>query len=375
MFQPHASSLQPSAFSLLTSHFSLPPFPATISPGVRPACPFRGCPVTVTARLTIASTVVLLAASGPSARQAPPDLEEVLRRAGAYFVDYERRFASVVAEERYVQELRPGAPPAGTRVPEAATLSAALPGSGERPPQQLGWNPMTALNFGNFNPTMPLERRQLVSDYLLVAVEQEVWFAYRDIREVNGTEVAGRENRVMKLLLAPSADALDQMRRLADESARYNIGNVRRTFNLPTLALLFLHPGDQSRLTFTKADEVEVEGVTLWVVRYRETERPTMIHNERGDDVPTTGRYWIEPDTGRVVQTELEVTDLRYDVRGVVVVAYRPDETLGLWMPVEMRERYDHPLTLDKYTDCLAVYSNFRQFKVETSEAIKKRPN
>jgi len=319
-------------------------------------------------------TVLVLAVSGSAARQSPldPDLEEVLRRAGEYLVDYERKFASVVAEERYVQELRPGAPPAGTRVPEAATLSSALPGSGERPSQQLGWNPMTELNFGNFNPTLPLERRQLLSDYLLVSVEKEVWFAYRDIREVNGAELAGRENRVMKLLLNPSADALDQMRRLADESARYNIGSVRRTFNLPTLALLFLHPDDQRRLTFTKADETEAEGVRLWVVRYRETERPTMIHNERGDDVPTTGRYWIEPETGRVVQTELEVTDLHYDVRGIVVVAYRPEEKIGIWMPVEMRERYDHPFRIDNYTDCLAVYSNFRQFKVETSEAIKK---
>jgi len=369
-----AARRQPTT-SLLTSDFSMAVFPATINPGVRPACPFRECPVTVTARLTIVSTAMLLAASGAAAQEIAPDLEEVLRRAGEYFVDYERQFSSIVAEERYVQELRPGAPPAGTRVPETATLSAALPGSGERPSQQLGWNPMTALNFGNFNPTLPLERRQLLSDYLLVAVEKEVWFAYRDIREVNGSELAGRENRVMKLVASPSADALDQMRRLADESARYNIGSVRRTFNLPTLALLFLHPEDQHRLTFTKADETEVEGMKLWVVRYRETERPTMIHNERGDDVPTTGRYWIEPDTGRVVQTELEVTDLRYDVRGVVVVAYRPDEKIGLWMPVEMRERYDHPFRIDNYTDCLAVYSNFRQFKVETSEAIKKRPD
>jgi len=331
----------------------------------------------LTARLAVAATVLGLAVSGTSARQeaAKPDLDEVMRRAGEYFVNYEKQFASIVAEERYVQELRPGAPPAGTRVPEAATLSAALPGSGERPSQQLGWNPMTALNFGNFNPALPLERRQLLSDYLLVAIEQQVWFAYRDIREVNGNELAGRENRVMKLLLNPSADALDQMRRLADESARYNIGSVRRTFNLPTLALLFLHPDDQHRLTFTKADETEIEGLDLWVVRYRETERPTMIHNERGDDVPTTGRYWIEADTGRVVQTELEVTDLHYDVRGVVVVAYRPAEELAIWMPVEMRERYDHPFRIDNYTDCLAVYSNFRQFKVETSEAIKKLPD
>ncbi len=316
-----------------------------------------------------------LCSAAAQERPSKPDLEDVLRRAGEYFVDYERQFASVVAKERYVQELRPGAPPAGTRVPEASTLAAALPGSGERPSQQLGWNPMTALNFGNFNPTLPLERRQLLSDYLLVAVEKEVWFAYRDIREVNGSELAGRENRVMNLLVNPSPDALDQMRRLADESARYNIGSVRRTFNLPTLALLFLHPDDQHRLTFTKADETEVEGLRLWVVRFRETERPTMIRNERGNDVPTIGRYWIEPQTGRVVQTELEVTDLHYDVRGVVVVAYRPDDKLGLWMPVEMRERYDHPFRIDNYTDCLAVYSDFRQFKVETSERIKKRPD
>jgi hypothetical protein len=40
-----------------------------------------------------------------------------------------------------------------------------------------------------------------------------------------------------------------------------------------------------------------------------------------------------------------------------------------------MRERYDHPFRIDNYTDCLAVYSNFRQFTVETSETIKKQPD
>ena len=82
-----------------------------------------------------------------------------------------------------------GLPPAGTRVPEAATLSAALPGSGERPPQQLGWNPMTELNFGNFNPTLPLERRQLLSDYLLVSVG----------RSTDGLAALGTRKRLIDL--------------------------------------------------------------------------------------------------------------------------------------------------------------------------------
>ncbi len=84
------------------------------------------------------------------------------------------------------------------------------------------------------------------------------------------------------------------------DSTRYNVGSVTRTVNIPTLALMFLHPDIRPRFTFTHEGDETVAGRAAWVIEYHERERPTLIKTTRGRDLAVTGKLWVEPATGIV---------------------------------------------------------------------------
>jgi hypothetical protein len=77
--------------------------------------------------------------------------------------------------------------------------------------------------------------------------------------------------------------------------------------------------------------------------------------------VPAQGTLWIEPSTGRVLQTTLEIIDSSVGLRGRVSVTYTSDARLGTMVPAEMRESY--VTTAGEQIDCTATYSDFRRFE------------
>ncbi len=101
------------------------------------------------------------------------------------------------------------------------------------------------------------------------------------------------------------------------------------------------------------------------VLRYEEQARPRIIKSR--DDAPTKGRFWIEPDSGRVVQSELVFESGGASV--TVTVRYAPQPTVDLWMPVSMEEQYR--LARGEMVEGHATYSNFRKFRVDVSTMIK----
>ena len=80
----------------------------------------------------------------------------------------------------------------------------------------------------------------------------------------------------------------------------------------------------------------------------------------------------IEPATGRILETELQVRDAETLLEVDVRVQYRPDDRLGILVPDRMDERYivRPPPTNSRMTlptlrvDSQATYSNFRRFGV-----------
>ena len=63
---------------------------------------------------------------------------------------------------------------------------------------------------------------------------------FRDVFQVDGRAIRDHEDRLMKLVTQPASDSIAQAKRMADESARFNLGSIVRTINMPTLALMFL---------------------------------------------------------------------------------------------------------------------------------------
>ena len=209
------------------------------------------------------------------------------------------------------------------------------------------------------------QQRTLLSDYLLVQLPDEDWVALRDVYEVDGTTVADRGARLKALVAGPSEQLSGRVAKMAEESAQFNVGDLYyRTLNLPTFALRILRPASRKRMAFEKAGEEQVGDISAWVVAFRETKGPTFTARPDGADVPAHGRFWVDPDTGAVLRSEMIIGGTRrVSARATITVSYAPDPSLGFRVPVEMRERYDNPRrTKDDVVVALATYSDFRPF-------------
>jgi hypothetical protein len=215
--------------------------------------------------------------------------------------------------------------------------------------------------------------RTLVSDFALVHADAiHGWLGFRDVREVDGQRVSDREDRLARVLMG-SQGRLDEARRLFDESARYNVGAIQRNFNVPTTALFFFTSENRGRFKFS-ARTVAADGT--WEIAYRETDRPTLIRTPDGESIPSAGTIWVEPQTGTIVRTRLEVDTIvgrasrGYKSQGHVDVVYQHVPALDMWLPASMEEAFVAARgEIREEVSGRAVYSDYRQFT--TSGRIK----
>ena len=294
----------------------------------------RVAPAAVTA-------VALALASALPGRAQEPSLPQVLARATEYVEELHARLSGVVMEERYQQR-------------------ASAPG------------------FGRFGADS-YERVTLRSDYLLVRPEgSERYFGFRDVFEANGSRVRDREERLVQLFLDGATTVDEQVQGILTDSARYNVGDIQRNTNTPTLALLFLRQSYKPRFEFERVrDRSPSLGIDepdrragVWVIDYRETWPTSVIRRRRGDNLPARGRYWIEPATGRVLVTELVLQDDAVD--SLVTVRYDTADELDHLVPIEMRERYNNRRSGSR-VEGTATYSRFRRFRVLVEESAPFR--
>lgn len=272
--------------------------------------------------LLVASVVRLACRSG-QAQDAPvaplPDLKAILASAAKYLDSYESKFSALVAEEQYTQ---------------TSTRS--------RP-----------------------DRRVLHSDVIDMNLGGSTWIQFRDVYQVDGKAVRDHDSRLKDLFLSPDANVLSEAQRIADESARYNIG-VQRNINVPTMALTYLDRDNQSRSEFDGETAEVLNGRQVVVIQFRETASPTVIRARLAQEVPATGRFWIDPTSGEVLKTELHcvVTDQDAPLTGTITVSYALDPTAKVVVPVVMDEEWQHEKDTDRGH---ADYSNFRVFSVDTA--------
>ena len=272
-----------------------------------------------------------------SAQDAEPTLDAVLAKAAAYVTSYQNRLAGIVAEEVYRQQVMV---------------------------TQRRGNPQTR------------QYRQLRSDLLLVKGANEgSWLQFRDVFEVDRKPIRDRDERLYKLFVGASTDAAKQAEAIQMESARYNIGPIMRTINMPILALVFFDRANQPRFEFKKGKPGSVkrfagmaEERDVWMIEYEETLKGTVVRGANDRDIPSHGRVWLDSTTGRFLRTELISEDT--DVRALIEVFYRAETGLDLLVPAEMRELYELRRSQTRI-DGRAEYSRFRQFTVTTSEKPK----
>jgi hypothetical protein len=225
------------------------------------------------------------------------------------------------------------------------------------------------------------------SELLFVRLPRDIpWTTFRDVLESDGRPVRDRESRLQKLFADPKTRTAEQAEAILRESARFNLGRTRRNFNVPLAALTFLHPRHQRRFTYERRGTRTIEGVRAVQVRYQEVHRPALIRDTNtGGSLPAHGDFFIDPKTGRVLRTEITVS-VTPAAQVSLLVDFRPAPGLDIWVPSEMREfwgdtpegqeahRADHTLGPAEHIECVARYSNYRRFVVETEEDIQAGP-
>jgi hypothetical protein len=299
----------------------------------------------IRARLCLVVLLIIPSLHARAAQEATVRI--VLARAGAYVTEYRRQLSGIVAEEHYIQEARYQGHP----VP----------------------------------PDVQPDRRELRSDLLLARpAGSRDWLQLRDVFEVDGHPVRDRSERLTKLLSETSRFADAQIASIINESARYNIGSIQRTVNVPLLPLMFLEPGNQDRFKFrltadrrpaTIRDQPTPPGsfrvsTEVWVLEYRETEPGTFIRTPSRKDLPSHGRFWIEPTTGRVLMSELINEDR--SVRATIDVSYQSEPLVGFLVPIEMREQYDGRRDGVRI-EGTATYGRFRQLQPRADDRFDRK--
>jgi hypothetical protein len=296
-------------------------------------------------------------------------LTELLQRAGEYVVEYERSFSDLVAEETYAQRLEiPG--PRGETSVQGLGAPQGFADSSLNDSSLVGQSRVDAENTACRGC-----RRTTRADLVFVRLAGEIpWASYRDVFEVNGRKVREHEQRLVTLLANPGPDAQEQARKVLAASAAYNIGPVRRTVNLPTLPLLFLLPRNQERFEFRLGGRRSIRATEAVELVFRETARPTLVQGPWNADLPAQGRFWVNPTRGAVVSSEVEFA-YGAEAQARVSTDYRPEPTLAMWVPAEMREHFaDVPgaavKTFPAPFNGVARYERFRRFTVSTDEQV-----
>ena len=269
--------------------------------------------------------------TGGAAQQTEIPAEMVLSRASDYVSKYEADLGNLIGREEYVQS--------------SVWMDASVPPRVSRRMQ-----------------------RRTSSDFLIIQVGNE-WAALRKVNRVDGIKVietAPAFDQAFDNSPEANAKLLDNFKR---ESTEYNLGDVRREMNLPTFALHVLRKNEITRFAFDRAGTAKIDGVQTWKIRFRETSGPTLVIGDKGQMLNSKGMLWIEPETGRVLQTEFEVENAYTSprVNADILVTYAAGKNVNVLVPVSMNERYESAYN---NVECRADYSNFRPFEVDVKFEI-----
>jgi hypothetical protein len=313
----------------------------------------------------IVFALAVLAARSPHAQKpAEPSLEQVMERVGAYVAGYGEKASVVVSTEKYTQSVI-------------------------------------------WSDSAPMRPLQLEAEFAIVRLAGGGWTGYRDVVSLDGKPVHDRRNRLMELLTDTNGD-VSELTRIANESARFNVGPVSRNFNVPTATLFFFPPRNHVRFAFERKGTRKIDDVTTWEVTFKETQRPTLVGTRAGKDVPLEGSLWINPQDGTVIRTRLKLRNFADDMGSTTVgdlqapvqvpaenpnaprgarpappsstiaigriessadieVTYRVPEGMTLWLPFTMVELYEGPIRIKARSmpgraTTNAKYSDFKTF-------------
>lgn len=203
------------------------------------------------------------------------------------------------------------------------------------------------------------ERRRWIADLAWVRLnDAPEAIGVRDVLEVDGAPVMEGRSRLVELLHGSRRGTWSEALALLNQGARHNLVPGSRNFNLPTVALFFLHPETRSRFRWSARwpRDTRASSPGPFEIEFRERSRPTTIRGIGGEHIYSRGRVWVTGD-GSVARTELrlEIGPLKYTLD----THFGFDPGVQLVVPHRLTERYASPNGVVVST---AHYSNYRRF-------------
>jgi hypothetical protein len=249
--------------------------------------------------------------------QATPRLDDIVAALHHYVHDYEDKLTLIVADESYLQ---------------------------------------TSYYLGSRRPIGSTRQTQSEVFFAFTPTSKQ-WLAVRDVESVDGQAVSNRPDVGSMLASGP---AIDVASTLKTYNSRYNVGNIYRNFNEPTLSLELFDPANHEDLAFELKRLDAGSGVSLATLGFRELGAPTLIFDRDQHPIQSSGEVTVETATGRVRKIVLKAPS--DDVISELETTYGHDAKLDLWLPVAFVEHYT--ANADQEIVCRASYTNFRRFEV-----------
>ena len=176
------------------------------------------------------------------------------------------------------------------------------------------------------------------SDLMFVQANGLV-MSVRDAYSVNGAKIRDQKPRLLDLLTNITQESWRQALQLAQPSNQYFVAEIVLHMNGPLTVLNFMTPADPSRFTFTIEGKKKMDGAEVLGLRFQE---------KTGDNIKyvlgtrynaaVSGKFWLEPATGVIHQTEF-YAESKLET-GRTVVTYALNKELGMWLPSKSVETY-----------------------------------
>jgi len=242
--------------------------------------------------------IALSVATGVLLQAQPPALQDVLTRAGEYHTSYTQKISGVSLEEQ------------------------------------------TQLMNVSGGSTRSIIR--ISADVVFVNASGETE-ALRDVYAIDTRPTRERTPRILQLLGAPAQPSIQDWQTAITYPGKevvYFLLDIVVKTNEPTTTLQFIAAANQPGMKYKLDGRKTLNNVAVVGVRFEEPDgrgRKYLLGTRSNGRA--TGRFWIDPLTGAIHQTELWVDsrqDRTYSEHATVAVTYAPNDTLGLLLPSVM---------------------------------------
>jgi hypothetical protein len=156
---------------------------------------------------------------------------------------------------------------------------------------------------------------------------------FRDLVGIDTVPVRPKDDRLVTLFKGPTA-SVSEAQSLTEDALKAYAGQLLHALDNPMLALDLLRSANQPNWNYKVENMKTMDGAQVAVLKFTEQGKGHVLA-----DAAAIGRYWIEPPTGTIHQTELGFVMAAANIHATV--RFTKDAQLGLFVPSDLFEQVD----------------------------------